>query len=224
MIKDNINEKIKIKEAIIVEGRDDEARVKQSIDAMIIVTHGFGIKEETWTLIDKAYREKGVIIFTDPDHAGEMIRRKIEKRCPKAMHANLSREKARKNKDIGVENARREDILTAILSAKSNKNDTQGESLLANNSQTENQSKNQAENELENQSEIQLSNNLQSESSLRLEDIYALGICGGEGAKIRREKLCDKLGIGYTNAKGFIKRANDFGISKKEIMEAMEIE
>ena len=198
MIKDNINEKIKIKEAIIVEGRDDEARVKQSIDAMIIVTHGFGIKEETWTLIDKAYREKGVIIFTDPDHAGEMIRRKIEKRCPKALHANLSREKARKNKDIGVENARSEDILTAILVAKSKNNDTQGEILLANNSQ--------------------------SEIPLSPEDIYALGICGGEGAKIRREKLCDKLGIGYTNAKGFIKRANDFGISKKEIMEAMEIE
>lgn len=198
MIKDNIDEKIKIKEAIIVEGRDDEARVKQSIDAMIIVTHGFGIKEETWKLIDKAYREKGVIIFTDPDHAGEMIRRKIEKRCPKALHANLSREKARKNKDIGVENASSEDILTAILSAKSKKSETQGKSLL--------------------------SNNLQSESPLSPEDIYALGICGGEGAKIRRERLCDKLGIGYTNAKGFIKRANDFGISKKDIMEALLVE
>lgn len=220
MIKDNIDEKIKIKEAIIVEGRDDEARVKQSIDAMIIVTHGFGIKEETWTLIDKAYREKGVIIFTDPDHAGEMIRRKIEKRCPKALHANLSREKARKNKDIGVENASSEDILTAILSAKSKKSETQGKSLLANKSQTKNQLENHAENELENQ----LSNNLQSESSLSPEDIYALGICGGEGAKIRRERLCYKLGIGYTNAKGFIKRANDFGISKKDIMEALLVE
>lgn len=198
MIKDNINEKIKIKEAIIVEGRDDEARVKQAIDAMIIVTHGFGIKEETWKLIDKAYREKGVIIFTDPDHAGEMIRRKIEKRCPKALHANLSREKARKNKDIGVENASSEDILTAIMSAKSKKSETQGKSLLSNNSQ--------------------------SESPLSPEDIYALGICGGEGAKIRRERLCDKLGIGYTNAKGFIKRANDFGISKKDIMEALLVE
>lgn len=198
MIKDNIDEKIKIKEAIIVEGRDDEARVKQAIDAMIIVTHGFGIKEETWTLIDKAYREKGVIIFTDPDHAGEMIRRKIEKRCPKALHANLSREKARKNKDIGVENASSEDILTAIMSAKSKKSETQGKSLLSNNSQ--------------------------SESPLSPEDIYALGICGGEGAKIRRERLCDKLGIGYTNAKGFIKRANDFGISKKDIMEALLVE
>lgn len=169
MIKDNIDEKIKIKEAIIVEGRDDEARVKQSIDAMIIVTHGFGIKEETWTLIDKAYREKGVIIFTDPDHAGEMIRRKIEKRCPKALHANLSREKARKNKDIGVENARPQDVLTAIMSAKSKKSETQGKSLLSNNSQ--------------------------SESPLSPEDIYALGICGGEGAKIRRERLCDKLSL-----------------------------
>lgn len=216
MIKDNINEKIKIKEAIIVEGRDDEARVKQAIDAMIIVTHGFGIKEETWNLIDKAYREKGVIIFTDPDHAGEMIRRKIEKRCPKALHANLSREKARKNKDIGIENASPEDILSAILSAKSKKRGTQGKSPLSINSQSENQSENQAKN--------QLSKNLQSEEPLNIEDVYALGICGGEGSKVRRERLCDKLGIGYTNAKGFIKRANDFGISKKDIMEALLVE
>lgn len=220
MIKDNINEKIKIKEAIIVEGRDDEARVKQAIDAMIIVTHGFGIKEETWTLIEKAYREKGVIIFTDPDHAGEMIRRKIEKRCPKALHANLSRERAKKNKDIGIENASPEDILTAILSAKSKKRGTQAKSSLSNKSQTVNQSENQSEN----QAEKQLSNNSNGEEPLSIEDIYALGICGGEGAKIRREKLCDKLGIGYTNAKGFIKRANDFGISKKDIMEALLVE
>lgn len=88
--------------------------------------------------------------------------------------------------------------MTAILSAKSKKSETQGKSLL--------------------------SNNLQSESPLSPEDIYALGICGGEGAKIRRERLCDKLGIGYTNAKGFIKRANDFGISKKDIMEALLVE
>ena len=60
--------KPKINEAIIVEGRDDESIVSRAIDAMIIVTHGFGIKKETWNLIDKAYKEKGIIIFTDPDH------------------------------------------------------------------------------------------------------------------------------------------------------------
>ena len=61
-------EKRKIEEVIVVEGRDDTAAVKRAIDGLTIETHGFGIRRETWALIEKAYREKGIIIFTDPDH------------------------------------------------------------------------------------------------------------------------------------------------------------
>ena len=45
--------KLKIKEAIVVEGRDDTAAVKKAADGLIIETHGFGIKKETWELIKK---------------------------------------------------------------------------------------------------------------------------------------------------------------------------
>ena len=54
-------EKIKIREAIVVEGRDDIAAVSKTCDALIIATHGFGITRETWALIEKAYDEKGNI-------------------------------------------------------------------------------------------------------------------------------------------------------------------
>ena len=37
-------EKLKIKEAVVVEGRDDTIAVQQAVDGMIIETHGFGIK------------------------------------------------------------------------------------------------------------------------------------------------------------------------------------
>ena len=55
-------EKLKIKEAIVVEGRDDTAVLKQVTDALIIETHGFGIAKTTWELLEKAYKENGLPI------------------------------------------------------------------------------------------------------------------------------------------------------------------
>ena len=52
-------DKLKIKEAIVVEGRDDTAALKKAVDAFIIETHGFGISRNTWDLLAKAYEEKG---------------------------------------------------------------------------------------------------------------------------------------------------------------------
>ena len=72
-----IKNKKTIKEAIIVEGRDDTAAINRAVEAMTIETHGFGMPDSIWPLIDKAYQEQGIIIFTDPDYAGEKIRRKI---------------------------------------------------------------------------------------------------------------------------------------------------
>ena len=66
-------DKINIKETIVVEGRDDTAAVKQAVDGFIIETHGFGIKRQTWELIERAYNNGGIIIFTDPDFSGEEI-------------------------------------------------------------------------------------------------------------------------------------------------------
>ena len=59
------NWRFMIKEIIVVEGRDDEAAIKRAIEAETIATHGFGIKAETFKRIEKAYAEKGIIIFTD---------------------------------------------------------------------------------------------------------------------------------------------------------------
>ena len=89
-------EKLKIKEAIVVEGRDDTAVLKQVTDALIIETHGFGITKTTWELLEKAYKEKGLIILTDPDFSGEEIRKKIVKTFPESKHAYMPRKKATK--------------------------------------------------------------------------------------------------------------------------------
>ena len=108
---------MKIREIIVVEGRSDTAAIKKSLDAITIETHGYGITGDTWELIEKADREKGIIIFTDPDHAGEQIRRRILQRFPNAGQAFLDRESAEKNGDIGIENASPDSIRTALEKA-----------------------------------------------------------------------------------------------------------
>lgn len=109
---------MKIKEIIVVEGRDDTDAIKKSVDAVTIETHGYGITKNTWELIEKAYNEKGIIVLTDPDHAGEQIRRKILEKFPNAKEAFLDRKAAVKGRDIGVENAAAESIREALKKAR----------------------------------------------------------------------------------------------------------
>ncbi len=108
---------LKIRETVIVEGRDDTINLKKAVDCFTIETHGFGIKRETWEAIEKAYRERGIVIFTDPDHSGEEIRRKLTEAFPGAGQAYIARKDALKKGDIGVENAEPEVIREALTKA-----------------------------------------------------------------------------------------------------------
>lgn len=67
-----------IKEAIVVEGRDDTAAINRAVKAITIETHGFGMPEHIWPTIEKAYKNQGIIIFTDPDYAGEKSEEKLQ--------------------------------------------------------------------------------------------------------------------------------------------------
>ena len=66
----------RIKEAIIVEGRYDKNKLKQIVDACIIETSGFHIfsDKETRKLIESLAQKRGIIILTDSDSAGFLIR------------------------------------------------------------------------------------------------------------------------------------------------------
>ena len=109
--------KTAIKEVIVVEGRDDESAVKAAAVAEIIVTRGYKISEKTWELLAKADEGPGLLILTDPDHAGEQIRNRLAKRFPNAKHAYLPKEESLKNGDIGIENASPENIAAALEKA-----------------------------------------------------------------------------------------------------------
>ena len=107
-----------IKEVIVVEGRDDITAVKRAVDAEVIAVGGFGINAKVIARIKEAQKRQGVIVFTDPDFAGEKIRRIISKRVPEAKHAYITQKEGIKDGDIGVENASPEAILKALNSAK----------------------------------------------------------------------------------------------------------
>src|SRR5690554_2986142 len=109
-----------IKEVIVVEGKDDITAVKAAIDAEVIATGGFGYKKEFIQTLKKIADKRGIIILTDPDYAGEQIRKDLSKHIKNCKHAFLPQGKALKKGDIGVENATKEDIIEAIQKARPN--------------------------------------------------------------------------------------------------------
>ncbi len=76
---------LKIKEAVIVEGRYDKLKLANFLDTLIIETNGFGIykNKEKLKFIKKLALERGIIVLTDSDHSGFQIRNFISSGIPK---------------------------------------------------------------------------------------------------------------------------------------------
>ncbi len=108
-----------IKEIIVVEGKDDVSAVKRAVEAEMIITGGFALPPSVIERIKTAAKKRGVIIFTDPDFAGEKIRKTIASQVPGCKHAFLPREEATKNGDIGIENASPQSIMAALEKVRS---------------------------------------------------------------------------------------------------------
>lgn len=64
-----------IKELIVVEGKSDTVAVKRAVEADTIETGGSAVDRKVIAKIALAMERRGVIILTDPDHAGERIRK-----------------------------------------------------------------------------------------------------------------------------------------------------
>lgn len=119
----------KIKEAIVVEGRYDKNTLSQIIDAPIFETSGFGIfkNKEQMALLRQVARKRGLIVFTDADGAGFVIRNHIKSAISGEYlkHAytpdifGKERRKAAPGKEgkLGVEGMTKEVILDALRKA-----------------------------------------------------------------------------------------------------------
>ena len=75
---------VKIREAIVVEGRYDKNTLSQIVDAPIFETSGFGIMKdkETLSLLRRGAATRGLIVFTDSDGAGFVIRNYLKGAIP----------------------------------------------------------------------------------------------------------------------------------------------
>lgn len=104
----------KIKEVIVVEGKKDTAAVRRAVAADTLETGGSAIGSDVIRAIRRARDRRGIIILTDPDGAGERIRRIISEQVSGCKHAFISREEAAGRDGVGVEHASPEAIRRAL--------------------------------------------------------------------------------------------------------------
>ena len=111
---------MKIKEIIVVEGKDDTTAIRQAVNADTIETNGSAINAETIEKIKLAKSTRGVIILTDPDFPGQKIRQTISEQVPGCKHAFIPKEEAihKHGKGVGVEHASPDSIRKALKDAQ----------------------------------------------------------------------------------------------------------
>ena len=172
-----------IKEVLVVEGKMDVLAVNRAVEADCIITDGFRLSPRTVASIGDAYKRRGIIILTDPDPAGERIRRFLSKKFPEAKHAFIPKEDATANDDIGVEQASPEAIRIALEKVRTL--------------------------------------NWQPTTLFSAADLIGAGLSGGAMAAERRARLGAKLGVGFANAKTFLKRLNHYGVTRAEFSAAL---
>lgn len=174
--------KQRIKEIIVVEGRDDITAVKAAVDAEVIAVHGFSVGKNI-ERIKGAYERTGIIVLTDPDFAGTKIREYIQKRYPKAKHAYINRAEGTKNGDIGVENASPEAIIKALEKARCE--------------------------------------TAEVKEIFSSDILFEYHLIGHSNSAFLREKLGEKLGLGYSNGKQLLSKLNRYNITMEEFEKAI---
>ena len=125
----NVISVIQVKEAVIVEGKYDKIKLSSIIDGLIIETHGFQIfkDKEQMVLLRKLAAARGLLILTDSDGAGFVIRNYLSGCIPKSQikHAYIPdlfgkekrKAKASKEGKLGVEGVPAQVIRQALEKA-----------------------------------------------------------------------------------------------------------
>lgn len=165
---------ISIEPVIIVEGRYDKNKIKQIFDTVVLETAGFGIfkDKEKAALIRRLAQTRGILVLTDPDHAGFLIRGYLKNIAAegKVYHAyipdRLGKEKRKAHPSregkLGVEGVTEEEIIQAVR-----------RSGVAMNGEKE----------------------TREEKLVTKADLYALGLSGGPDSKEKRRLLLKKLDL-----------------------------
>lgn len=193
-----MREKIKIHEAVIVEGRYDKIKLSNIIDAFVLETDGFSIFKDKKKLafIKKLALERGIVVLTDSDHAGFMIRSHISSAVPKSRIKNVyipdvygkEKRKAAPSKEgkIGVEGMSTEVILNAFEKAGVT------------------------------------ASKVTCDNPVTTADFFELGLTGGADSKKKRKELCAELDLPeFLSVSSLISCINNM-MSKEEFTEKVK--
>ena len=187
---------LKIHEAIVVEGRYDKNTLSQILDAPILQTNGFGIMndKEQLELLRSVAKKRGLIIFTDSDGAGFVIRNFLKGAIPgeHLKHAYIpdiagkERRKAAPGKEgkLGVEGMTPEVIVDCLVRAGAT---LEGEAASS------------------------------QDNELTKMDFAELGLSGGADSKTRRLALQKKLGFPEHMSSNALLQALNLLYTKDEI-------
>ena len=164
----------KVKEVIVVEGRYDKNTLSQVVDAHIIETSGFGIfnDREKQRLLTKLAESRGLIVLTDSDGAGFVIRNFIKgfvdpkfvkhAYIPEIEGKERRKSKASKEGHLGVEGMRPQVLLDALKRAKATFDDRADTARPV---------------------------------PISKADMYKMGLSGGESSRAKRQELLKKLDL-----------------------------
>ena len=120
MLSDDLKKEIKmkkIKEVIVVEGKDDTKQIQRAVDADTFETNGSALSSSDIEQLKKLQKTRGLIIFTDPDFNGERLRKMISQAIPGVKHAFIRRDQGiptEAHGSLGVEHATQKTILNAL--------------------------------------------------------------------------------------------------------------
>lgn len=191
---------VKIREAILVEGRYDKNTLSQIVDAPILETSGFGIfrDKQQMALLRKVAQQRGLIVFTDSDGAGFVIRNHIKSAVPGIFlkHAYIpdipgkEKRKAAPGKEgkLGVEGMSREIILESLRRAGAT---IEGEDV-------------------------------PQPKQITKQDLMALGLSGGPDASEKRLKLLKRLHLPERMSPNAMLQALNLLYSLEELTSIME--
>lgn len=189
---------LKIREAIVVEGRYDKNTLAQIVDAPILETKGFGLFKDPkqLELLRNVAKKRGLIVLTDSDGAGFVIRNHIKSAIPAKYlkHAYIpdvagkEKRKAAPGKEgkLGVEGMSPEVLLAALKNAGAT---IEGESTARGNDQ------------------------------ITKQDFVEFGLSGGPNASERRKRLQNRLHLPEHMSANALLQALNLLLSREELAE-----
>lgn len=184
---------LKIKEAVIVEGRYDKLKLSNVLDTLIIETNGFGIfkDKEKMNFIRRLADDRGIIILTDSDHSGFQIRNYLASSIDKSKIKHIyipdvygkERRKKEPSKEgkIGVEGINSELLLSLFEKADVDVKTVEKDNPITN------------------------------------YDLFYLGISGGSNSKMKKAQLLKRLDLPeFLSTSSFLSYLNS-SMTKEEL-------